>query len=439
MKIFSDINKIFFIGIGGIGMSGLARYFVLMGKEVYGYDKTETTLTKELTVEGIQVHYTDNVNLIPEGIDLVVYTPAVPKSQAQFSYFRDHNFPILKRSEVLGKLSRERRVLAVAGTHGKTTTSTILTHILLTSGIKCTAFLGGISENLHSNFVYGEDNWMVIEADEYDRSFLHLHPMHAVITSADADHLDIYGDVTELRRTFVEFGNQVSKEGKLLLREGLAIIPSDFNKPDQVISYGITEGKIYAENIQVIDGYFHFDYVSDEGRINQLKFTLPGRHNIENAVAAISIAKLAGVDDKSIKDALLSFKGIKRRFEFLHRGKKIYIDDYAHHPGEIRSAIQATRELFPGKKILGIFQPHLYSRTRDFVRGFAEELSKLDEVWLMDIYPAREEPIKGISSQIILDLITNSKKAIVNRDEILQRLKVADFDIVMTLGAGDID
>ena len=439
MKVFSDINKIFFIGIGGIGMSGLARYFVLMGKEVYGYDKTETNLTKELIAEGIHIHYTDDISLIPNGIDLVIYTPAVPKTQKQLEYFREHNYTILKRAEVLGKLSQERRVLAVAGTHGKTTTSTILTHILLTSGIKCTAFLGGISENLESNFVYGEDNWMVIEADEYDRSFLHLHPMHAVITSTDPDHLDIYGDVTEMRRTFVKFGNQINREGKLFLKYGLPVKEGDFESPDQVISYGLNEGNVYAENIKVIDGYFHFDYVNASERITHLKFTLPGRHNIENAVAAISVALLAGVNDNAIREALISFKGIKRRFEFVHRASKIYIDDYAHHPGELRAAIQAAGELFPGKKILGIFQPHLYSRTRDFVEGFAEELSKLNEVWLMDIYPAREEPIEGISSQIILDKIKNNNKRLVSRNEILERLKSADFDIVMTLGAGDID
>ncbi len=439
MKVFNDIKKVFFIGIGGIGMSGLARYFVLMGKEVYGYDKTETSLTKELIEEGIHIHYVDDVNLIPKGIDLVIFTPAVPKTQKQLEYFRDHNYTILKRAEVLGKLSQERRVLAVAGTHGKTTTSTILTHILLTSGIKCTAFLGGISENLHSNFIYGEDNWMVIEADEYDRSFLYLHPMHAVITSTDPDHLDIYGDVTEMRRTFVKFGNQVNKEGSLFIRYGLPVKPADFEITSQVITYGLNDGQIYADNIQVIDGYFHFDYKSGTNKITQLKFTLPGRHNIENAVAAISVAILAGVEDVSIREALLNFKGIKRRFEFVHRGTKIYIDDYAHHPGELRAAIQAARELFPGKKILGIFQPHLYSRTRDFVEDFAQELSKLDEVWLMDIYPAREEPIEGVSSQIILDKITNVNKRLVSRIEILERLKTSDYDIVMTLGAGDID
>lgn len=439
MKIFSNINKIFFVGIGGIGMSGLARYFVLMGKEVFGYDKTETILTKELSLEGIHIHYVDDINLIPEGVDLVIYTPAIPKTHKQLQYFRENDYTILKRAEVLGRLSRERRVLAIAGTHGKTTTSTILTHILLTAGIRCTAFLGGISENLRSNFIYGEDDWMVIEADEYDRSFLHLYPMHSVITSTDPDHLDIYGDVSEMRRTFVKFGNQVNKDGKLVLRHNLPVAPEDFENPEQVITYGISEGKIYAENINVINGYFYFDYVNDKFRIEQLKFTLPGRHNIENAVAAITIAMLAGVKEKAIREALISFKGIKRRFEFIHRGKKIYIDDYAHHPGELKAAIQAAGELFPGKKILGIFQPHLYSRTRDFVDGFAQELSKLDTVWIMDIYPAREEPIEGVSSQIIINRIKNNNKKLVGREEILNLLKTADFDILMTLGAGDID
>lgn len=439
MKLFDNIEKVFFIGIGGIGMSGLARYFNLMGKEVYGYDKTQTELTKELINEGIKIHYNDDVNLIPDKVGLVIYTPAVPSTHSQLQYFRSNNYKIYKRAEVLGLLSRERRVLAVAGTHGKTTTSTILTHLLLSAGLNCTAFLGGISQNLESNFIYGEDNWMVVEADEFDRSFLHLHPMHAIISSSDPDHLDIYGDVTEMRKTFIQFGNQVNMEGKLFLKHNLPIKPENFEKPDRVITYGINEGNVKAENIQVNNGAFYFDYINNNIKFSKLKSTLPGRHNIENAVAAISVALLTGIKEEDIRRGLETFKGIKRRFELIHSGYKTYIDDYAHHPGELKAAINAARELYPGKKLLGIFQPHLYSRTRDFVDGFGEELSQLDEVWLMDIYPAREEPIEGVTSKIILDKIRDIKKSIVSRTDIINKLQETDYDVLLTLGAGDID
>ena len=439
MPRLSNIKKVFLVGIGGIGMSGLARYFKFMGKEVYGYDKTLTTLTTKLEREGIQIHYEDKIEHIPKDIDLVVYTPAIPKNHVQFNYFLSNGYPLFKRSQVLGMLSKEYEVLAVAGTHGKTTTSTLLTHILLTSGIDCTAFLGGISENLQSNFLFGKSKWMVVEADEYDRSFLTLYPMHSVITSVDPDHLDIYGDEQEMHKTFVQFASQNNKAGTVFIRHGLGIINNLIEDNIGFSTYGIEAGEVFASQINLQDGTFHFDYNGKDLLFKNLKISLPGRHNIENAVAAISLALLAGTQEKSVREALESFKGIKRRFEFIHKGDMVYIDDYAHHPGELAAAIQAARELYPQKTIRGIFQPHLFSRTRDFAVGFAEELDKLDEIWLMDIYPAREEPIPGITSQTILELMKNPNKHLFSREQLLEVIQQLQDGVLMTLGAGDID
>jgi len=432
----NEIHKIYFVGIGGIGMSALARYFNGLGCEVHGYDKTETNLTRKLTQEGMKNHYDDDVERIPEGVDLVIYTPAIPKDHKELNYFFDHDFPVKKRAEVLGIISQNKKTIAIAGTHGKTSTCAILTHLLRTAGIDCTAFLGGIAQNYHSNFVEGKSDWVVVEADEFDRSFLHLSPDYAAIMSMDADHLDIYGNKSHMADGFTAFAGKLKPGGKVFLKYGLELN----EKNDAVVSFGIDKGTYQSKNVSVDEGYFVFDFESPIENIEKIKFTLPGHHNVENATASIAIAQQMGVKGDAVKKAMASFKGIKRRFEFVTRsGKVVYIDDYAHHPTELKAAIQATRTLFPQKKITGIFQPHLYSRTRDFVDGFAEALDKLDEIILMDIYPARELPIEGVSSEIIFEKMKNTNKVLVTKESLMNELQGRDFEVLITLGAGDID
>lgn len=439
MVELANINKVFFLGIGGIGMSALARYFKFNGKEVYGYDRTKTALVSKLMEEGIHVHFEDSIGNIPEGVDVVIYTPAIPKDHKQFNYFKENGFPVYKRSQILGFLSLEHKVLAVAGTHGKTTTSSLLTHILLTGGIDCSAFLGGISESLGSNFVFGKSPWMVVEADEYDRSFLTLYAEHSIITSADPDHLDIYGDEDEMLKTFVEFAAQNNKNGTIFIKDKLKITNKVKSVSRHVKTYGVDAGEIFASNITLKEGDFYFDYNNNESVIKGLKISLPGRHNIENAVAAISVALLTGVGEDAIRVALSDFKGIKRRFELIHKGKVVYIDDYAHHPGELAAAIQAARELYPQRHFVGIFQPHLFTRTRDFADGFAETLDTLDEIWLMDIYPARELPIPGVDSNMLLERMKNRNARLMTREQIKEAVAQMQEGLLMTLGAGDID
>lgn len=431
------LNKVYFVGIGGIGMSALARYFKGLGAEVHGYDKTETTLTKKLVEEGMKIHYNEDVNWIPQGVDLVIWTPAVPKEHAELQYFLQHNIPVKKRAEVLGIISRNRRTVALAGTHGKTTTSSLTAHLLRVGGIDCAAFLGGIAQNFQSNFVNGQSEWVVAEADEYDRSFLHLTPEIAVITSMDPDHLDIYGDADSVHDTgFLAFAKQVKPEGTLYVQHSWM---QYFDKT-KVRSYGVDGGDYCAENLRVEDGYFVFDYKNPEVAIEALRFPLPGRHNVENATAAISIALQLGVEPEAIRAGLLGFKGIKRRFEFIVRTEKmVFIDDYAHHPTELKAAIGAAKALFPDKKVIGIFQPHLYSRTRDFVDGFAEALDSLDEILLLDIYPAREQPIPGVTTEIIYNKMNNPHKKLITKADLLNELKKHDIEVLMTIGAGDID
>ena len=432
----NDIHKIYFIGVGGIGMSALARYFNGLGCEVLGYDKTETVLTKKLVQEGIIIHYEDDLKYIPEQVDLVIYTPAVPADHKELNYFKANGFPVKKRAEVLGMISRNRQTIGIAGTHGKTTTSSILTHILKVGGIDCTAFLGGIAQNFESNFVAGESNWVVIEADEYDRSFLQLTPDYSVILSMDADHLDIYGSEDYMHEGFTQFAEKLKPEGKVFLRSGLEL------KRNNVVidSFGVEGGTYRSKNLRVENGYFVFDIESPIENIENIVFTLPGRHNVENATAAISVAQQLGIKGEAIIKALASFKGIKRRFEIIYRDDYItYIDDYAHHPTELSAAIEAARTLFPERKITGIFQPHLYSRTRDFVDGFAEALDRLDEIILLDIYPARELPIEGITSRVIFDKMKNPNKKMVIKSMVLDHLKAIEYEVLLTLGAGDID
>lgn len=432
-----DIRTIYFVGIGGIGMSAIARFFNARGVAVHGYDKTETTLTKTLVSEGIKIHFEEDVSQIPENVDLVVYTPAVPQDHKELVHFRENGFPVKKRAEVLGIISHSKKTIAVAGTHGKTSTSSILIHLLRVGGLDATAFLGGIATNYQSNFISGDGDWVVVEADEYDRSFLHLSPDVAVILSMEADHLDIYGDEESIVNTgFLAFAKKLKKGGNLWVQNSLV---SHFENL-AVKGFALEEGGYRAENIRVEAGQFVFDYVNPEVEIRGLKFGLPGRHNIENATAAICVALQLGVQPKAIRKALTSFKGIRRRFELIWKGAEaVYYNDYAHHPSELRAAISAARELYPAKKILGIFQPHLFSRTRDFAEGFANALDQLDELLLMDIYPARELPIEGVNSKMVFDLMQLNKKQLVGSQNLIELLEGKTFDVLLTLGAGDIN
>lgn len=438
-----QIQKVYFIGIGGIGMSALARYFLGRGCEVHGYDRTETDLTRTLTQEGMKIHYSDDISFIPPNLDLVIFTPAVPKTHSELVYFQNNNFPILKRSEVLGIISRGMKCIGVAGTHGKTTTSSIVTHILRVGGVDCTAFLGGISLSLGSNFVEGKSDWVVVEADEFDRSFLRLSPDIAVVTAIDPDHLDIYGDEASFRQAFQDFISKMKINGKVFKNKDLTnFLPrkdAGFKKISWS-SYGTEEGDYRAENLRVENGFFVFDYKSPIENIDNVMFTLAGRHNVENAAAAIAVAQQLGVTAAAVREALANFRGIKRRFEVVVRNEKtIFIDDYAHHPTELENAIAAAKMLYPNKKITGIFQPHLFTRTRDFQEGFAAALDNLDEVILLDIYPARELPIEGVTSDIIFDKMKNVNKILTTKAELMPLLRGKNFEVLLTLGAGDID
>lgn len=433
------IHKVFFVGIGGIGMSALARYFSNRGCVVSGYDRTKTQLTSDLEREEITITYTDDDNTIPAAFSvngddvLVVYTPAIPKNAAILNFFKQKGFTMKKRSEVLGIVSKGQFCIAVAGTHGKTTTSTIIAHVLTHSGYGCTAFLGGISSNYNSNFLIGDNNTVVIEADEYDRSFLTLHPDIAVITSMDADHLDIYGDATQLQDTFREFAQQLKPNGTLFVKSGLPITSPN--------SYGITdEGRAHAGNIRVADGAFMFDFRDSQHELKDLRMMLPGKHNVENAVAAIAVALQLGIAPEKIEEAISAFKGVKRRFEYIVRSEShVYIDDYAHHPEELRACFDAVRQLYPEKRLSVIFQPHLFTRTIDFARDFAEVLSTVDDLMLLEIYPARELPIEGVNSAMLLDQIELKDKLVVQKADVVDLIKTKRPELLVTVGAGDID
>ena len=437
MKL-ADIQKVYLIGIGGIGMSGLARYFHQKGCLVCGYDKTETALTKALVAEGISVVYEDSLTSIPTDFQtntestLIIYTPAVPANSQILQFFTQNGFPLKKRSQVLGILSEGMFTIAVAGTHGKTTTSCLIAHILKSSGNDCSAFLGGISSNYNTNVLFGENNVMVVEADEYDRSFLALHPDVAIVTSMDADHLDIYGDEDHLTQSFQRFASQIKPDGKLVKKLGLDLQGGK--------TYSITgNADAQSENIRIENGTFVFDFKNETTDLKGLILGLPGQHNIENAVAAIEVALLMDIDVDRIREALHSFKGVKRRFEYQLKADKIYLDDYAHHPEELKACFKAIRTLYPDKKLTAIFQPHLFSRTRDFADNFAEVLSTVDDLVLLEIYPARELPIPNISSQMLLDKITLSNKRICTKQEALDYVKNEQPQLLVTVGAGDID
>lgn len=441
-----DLHTIYFLGIGGIGMSAIARYFRHQGKEVYGYDKTATALTKQLEAEGCHIHYTDDPSLLPENIDLVVLTPAIPPDHQEWHHLREKGLPVYKRSQVLGMISRGHKTIGIAGTHGKTSTTTLVTWLLRHGGVDCSAFLGGIALNFSTNYLAGSSDWIVMEADEYDRSFLQLDPDIAVINSVEADHLDIYGNADAVLESYRAYASKIKPTGWLLLKTGQALSWSTeealqlSDKGVKIQVFGLEDATFYSDNIRAEGGYMVFDYHSPSKTIKNLQFTQPGLHNIENATAAITIALQLGVEEQGIRSGLLEFRGVKRRFEYhVRTDEQVYIDDYAHHPTELSVTIQAARMLYPNDKITGIFQPHLYSRTRDFSKEFAEALDLLDQVILLDIYPAREQPIPGVTSQMVAALMQHSNVQILSKTNALEWVSQHAPKVLLTMGAGDID
>ena len=430
-------NHIYFIGIGGIGMSAIARYYNTKGFKVSGYDKTPSPLTEALENEGIEVHYEDNIDYVPKNVEdtLVVYTPAIPKDMGELVYVQEHGYRVIKRSRMLGEITKGQRCMAVAGTHGKTTTSTLTSHLFTASGAGCSAFLGGISKNYNSNLLISSNDVVVAEADEFDRSFLQLFPEIAVITSMDADHLDINGDEAHIREAFKAFAGQVS--GTLIAKHGLDITPEDTKAQIKTYSFGNPEADFYAEALEEA-GHFNLHYPG--GVIEDCVVGIPGWVNIENGVAASAIALTYGIDPQEIKKALASFSGVKRRFDLQVKNEKhIYIDDYAHHPEEISAALSSIRKAYPTMKLTAAFQPHLYTRTRDFAEDFAKALSAVDKLILLEIYPAREEPIPGVTSEIIFKDVTAPEKVLIRRDEFMNYMEKEEVELFVTLGAGDID
>ncbi len=446
-----EIKRVYFIGIGGIGMSNLARYYVKEGCPVAGYDRTPSPLTTALEAEGIPIHYEDKVALIPESFldpqtTLVVRTPAVPETHGELTFFRNEGFRLMKRAEVLGEISKDKRALCISGTHGKTTTSTLLAHILRSSSLDCNAFLGGISNNYQTNLLLSDKSDLtVVEADEYDRSFHHLRPYMAVVTATDADHLDIYGTHEAYLESFAHFTSLIRPGGCLVAKTGLRLQPR-LQEGVRLYHYAVEPDAneampdFYSDHIFYSDGHLFFDFHYPQGCIRKMELGVPIRIHVENATAAMAIAHLNGVNDEELRAALASFRGNQRRFDIHVRNEKVvYIDDYAHHPDELTASIRSVRALFPDRKLTGVFQPHLYTRTRDFAAEFAHALSLLDEVILLDIYPAREEPIEGVSSKIIFDKITAPEKSMANLQSIVEVLKNKPLDVLITLGAGNID
>jgi UDP-N-acetylmuramate--alanine ligase len=450
MSRLDAYTTIYFLGIGGIGMSALARWFMKKGLFVAGYDRTSTTLTQELELEGMKIHYEDSVDRIPKEVisnkerTLVIYTPAIPKDHKEHNYLKESGYTILKRSEVLGLLTQNYRTIAVAGTHGKTTTSSMVAHILRSAGLDMVAFLGGITTNYESNLVMqgeiSEKTWVVAEADEFDRSFLRLFPEIAIVTSADPDHLDIYGDHASMISSFKEFIGQIRKGGALIIHESiLEKLAADKISVTKYI-YSMSRGQFFAGNIKAHSGFFEFDLTGLGDTVERIRLGVPGFHNVENAVAASVAAHLAGVSMIQIKEALASFRGVKRRFEFVYRNDKVvFIDDYAHHPAEIEAFLKSVKSMFPRKKLTVIFQPHLYTRTRDFAEGFSKSLSLADELFLMDIYPARELPIPGVDADLIMKNVTSPVRIRCGKSDLMEKLLHHEVEIVATVGAGDID
>lgn len=454
-KNILDYKLYYFLGAGGIGMSALVRYFNHYKKKCLGYDKTSTKLTSQLIDEGVEIHFDENLEYINYALAefnindvLIIYTPAIPETHSELKWLRANNYQVKKRSQVLGEITKNYKTIAVAGTHGKTTTATIVTHILKTAGINCFAFLGGISNNYGTNLILGDENeteknFMVVEADEYDRSFLTLNPEGAIITSVDPDHLDIYGNANEVLESYRQFGELVKGNKTLIVKNSVdnsLDLKNDRYTYSVISKPGLEEVSFCAENISVTDAEFYFDYRGPFSSLKKLHLGIPGKHNIENAVAAVGISEVFGVDSDSIRKALDTFSGVNRRFEYrVKRNDFIYIDDYAHHPEEIKAAINAARALYPQKKLSVIFQPHLYSRTRDFADDFANSLSLADECILLPIYPAREQPIPGINSEMLFNKIKTVKKILIDKQDVLSYLSNEKREVLMTLGAGDID
>ena len=440
----NNYTNIYFLGIGGIGMSALARYFLHEGRKVAGYDRTPTPLTHALEQEGAEVCYEDEVENIPAAFrdpatTMVVFTPAVPSDHPQMCFFREGGFLMEKRSQMLGHLSEGKYVMAVAGTHGKTTTSTLIAWLNHACGEGGNAFLGGISKNFNGNMVLGEGRRLAVEADEFDRSFLRLRPDVAVITAVAADHLDIYGTEEAYLQSFAHFTSLIAPDGALILKKGVKLQPI-LQQGVRLYSYSKDEGDFHVENIRIGDGHIFFDFVAPNGRIDNVELGVPIEINIENAIAAMASAWLCDIEPEAIRQAIASFQGAKRRFEFwLRTPQKVMIDDYAHHPDELKASIKSVKALYPDKKLTVIFQPHLYTRTRDFAPQFAEALSLADEVILLNIYPARELPIEGVTSQIIFNDISLPNKELCVREKLLERIKEYNFEVLLTMGAGDID
>lgn len=447
MKI-EDIRSVYFVGAGGIGMSALVRYFLSLGKTVAGYDRVPSALTAKLNEEGALIHYSDDVSLIPEACcdsqaTLVVYTPAVPAEHTELTWFRTHGFEIQKRAQVLGTITKSRRGLCVAGTHGKTTTSTMAAHLLHQSHVGTAAFLGGISQNYHTNLLLTEkSDYVVIEADEFDRSFHWLSPFIAVVTATDPDHLDIYGTPEAYWESFEKFISLIRPGGTLIIHEGLQIHPS-IPEGVTVFTYSRTHGDFHAENIRIGNGEIFFDFVSPTGIVRDVQLGVPISINIDNGIAAMAVAQLCGVNPEELKEGMRTFRGVERRFDFkVKDNRHVFLSDYAHHPAEIRQSALSIRELYPERHITALFQPHLYTRTRDFYRDFAESLSLLDEVILVDIYPAREKPIPGVTSKLIYDnLAPGVEKQMISKEQIMPLLKEKkdELDVLISLGAGDIE
>jgi UDP-N-acetylmuramate--alanine ligase len=436
----ATIHKVAFVGIGGIGMSALARFFMQRGAEVRGYDKTETDLTRSLSAEGAAIHYNDEIASAFRDAELVVYTPAIPADSAELNWYREHNYPVYKRSDVLQWITEAMQAITVAGTHGKTTISTMIAYLLRETGYGSNAFLGGIAVNYDRNYWSSETETAVIEADEYDRSFLKLSPDIAVLSSMDADHLDIYGTVAELESAFIQYTKNIKSGGTLLVKHGLSRA-SELQGP-QTVTYSLqnSAADCYAANIMQKDGGYFFDYIGRGGVISGLHLPVGGMHNVENVVAAIAVTQLLEIQSNAVKAALEGFRGVHRRFEYVVRGKShVYIDDYAHHPEELAALIRSAKRLFPGRKAVIAFQPHLFSRTRDLADGFAHSLDMADEVILLDIYPAREQPMEGVSSQMIADRMGNPSHTILTKDGLLDYVRNAKPALLITAGAGDID
>lgn len=447
-----NLHSVYFLGIGGIGMSAIARWFAHVGIPVMGYDKTASPLTQQLISEGIQVHYEDSLETIPSRIKdhksdtLIIWTPAVPADSVQLNYFRQEGFTLKKRAEVLGIITKDMFTIAVAGTHGKTSTSSIIAHLLKSAGLNVTAFLGGITQNYESNLILHDESRdeapiVVVEADEYDRSFLQLHPDIAVVTSVDPDHLDIYGDHQELTRNFSAFIDLIHPEGILLIQKNAftALNRTNFGLV-RVEKYSLDSSPIHAANISSGIRSFVFDYINDSQSIQDLTIHVPGFHNVENTLAAVAVAMELGIKEEDIRKGLDSYKGVKRRFEIKYQQNgRVYIDDYAHHPEEIKAFLGSVKAMYPSKKLTAIFQPHLFTRTRDFAGEFSSSLSMADEVILMDIYPAREKPIEGINAEMLLEGITSRVKSVQKRESLLDYLENSTPEVLVTIGAGDID